>query len=697
MGAALAVSGADAVAQETDPDSALAYYQHGRSLLDDGDQKIPSPLGILDAVTVWEDFLGLFGRDHVSKAEKAFRRSLEFDPGFPPAAIALAELAVASREDDLLGEAAGGLAAATEHADADADVWVWRARVAALREDPEAASFAQRAAELGADRSLAFLAEARSHFALSRDSLGAIAYYSGLEDASSEGADLYYAELGPIVRPSERANWGGSEAERAEWVRNFWRKRASETGANPEERVAEHYRRIAFASEMYRRAGKRRIQMIGNDGLSGDTVLVEGRDLGLDDRGTVYLLHGEPDDVIRTSSCANPNESWLYRRPRGRLVFHFAALGSGQQFSMVSGPISACLGRATQVNAGNVDLVIEALEDRRDFDPRLGIQATRLRSTSNELANAQSSADVQRVSLALTSDLIRFESDARRDALKGLERDSYATDLGEPIPFFYDTYAFKGRGADTDLVVAFAVPGDQLPSEERAGSFLYPVQVVLAVADTVREEFFRADTARTFSSGAALGEGEHLRTALEIAVPPGESYTHTVTLRTTGQGKVGGAYGGPIEIPDFSGPDLAISDIVLGQAGDSWTRGEVSLGLVPPRRYPQGSTVTLFYELYGLDATGDPIRTSISVRPLEGGVGGFFKRLFGGGSGEIKLEFEDLVRPDESGAVQVLRTVDGRGLDPGAYRLAVEIESDGEKVRREREFIILDLDEASGP
>lgn len=678
---------------QTQPDSARIYTQEARASLEAGDRKIPSPLGLLDAVTVWEDFLGLFGRDHVSKAAEAYRKALSFDPGYPPAAVGLAELAAGSRNAEWLDAAAAALADAVDHPDGNADHWIWRARIAALRTDDAATGYARRGLELGADPSQAQLAIARARFALGQDSLGAVAYFAGLEGLTEQGAEAYYSELGPVVRPAERAEWGGQLTERAEWIRRFWQKRSLESGANPEERLAEHYRRVAHASELYRRAGKRRIQMVAKDGLSGDTVLVEGRDLGLDDRGTVYLLHGEPDDIVRTTSCANPNESWLYLLPDDRLVFHFAALGSGQQYSLVSGPISACLGSGAEINPANLDVVIQALEERRDLDPRLGIQATRLRSNTGRLLNAQTSGDQQRAALAFTSDVIRFESEARVEALGGLERDSHAADLGRPIPFFYDTYAFRGANDSTDLVVAFAVPGDRLPSTESAGSYLYPLQLVVAVADTAEEEFFRADTARTFSSGVSLGQGEHLRAAVELEVPPGESYTHTVTLRTTGADRVGGAYGGPIEIPDFSGPGLAISDIVLGEEGGSWRRGGVSLGLVPPRRYLPGSVVTLFYEVYGLDPEVETVRTSIEVRPVRGGVGGFFRRLFGGGSGDITLRFQDVPEVDETGAAQVVRTVDARALEPGGYRLRVEVETEDGKVTREREFVILDPDD----
>jgi hypothetical protein len=687
------LSGGTLRAQQPDPDSARIYYREARALLDGGDQRIPSPLGLLDAVTVWEDFLAIFGRDHVSKAADAFRKSLRFEPGYPPAAIGLAELAVESREDQWLDDAALALRDAVEHPEADADAWAWRARVGALRADPEAPAYARRSAELGGNRALAELAVARAEFALGADSAGAAAYSAGLDHLTPDAADAYYAELGPVVRPEERRAWGGPMEQRAAWIRTFWRRRSLESGAAPEERLAEHYRRVAYATELYRRAGKRRIQMVAKDALSGDTVLVEGRDLGLDDRGTVYLLHGEPDEIVRTTSCANPNETWLYLLPESRLVFHFAALGSGQQFSLVSGPISACMGSGLEVNSGNLDVVLQALEDRRDIDPRLGIQANRLRSNAQDLASANTSMERQRVLLAFTTDLFRFEADARTEALAALERDSHSADLGLPIPFFYDTYAFRGHRDSTDLVVAFAVPGERLPSTQSAGSYLYPLRLVVAVADTVADVFFRADTARTFASGVSLTQGEHLRATLELEVPPGEAYTHSVTLRTTGEERVGGAYGGPIEIPDFSGAGLAISDIVLGESGDSWRRGNVSLGLVPPRRYVQGSTIAMYYEIYGLADGDEPVRTAITVKPVKGGLGGFFRRLFGGGSGEISLEFQDRPEVDATGTAQVLRTVNARGLEPGGYRMTVEVETDAGTVRRDREFVVLDPDD----
>jgi hypothetical protein len=146
-------------------------------------------------------------------------------------------------------------------------------------------------------------------------------------------------------------------------------------------------------------------------------------------------------------------------------------------------------------------------------------------------------------------------------------------------------------------------------------------------------------------------------------------------------------------MPDFAGAGLAISDIGLGESGDSWRRGNVSLGLVPPRRYVQGSTIALYYEIYGLADGDEPVRTAITVKPVKGGLGGFFRRLFGGGSGEISLEFQDRPEVDATGTAQVLRTVNARGLEPGGYRMTVEVETDAGTVRRDREFVVLDPDD----
>ncbi|HUH12858.1 MAG TPA: hypothetical protein VMK65_07095, partial [Longimicrobiales bacterium] len=502
-------------------------------------------------------------------------------------------------------------------------------------------------------------------------------YLGGLERAGRRTA-AYYAELGPLVRVEERIAWdhvpGGA---RGAWLAAFWERRAAEAGVSAGERIAEHYRRLEVAGARYRRGGSRDVMLASVDATVQDSLLVLGRSMGLDDRGTVYLLHGEPSRRVGSVPCA-PNESWHYRVADGdALLFHFRAAGA-RQLVLTGDPAVGC---PTVADA------IARYEDLAGLDPRLGLLAGRLNELSrlSPLAGGRAGREQD-----LRMARLDLEGKSRAASLRALRRDSYRPDLGRPLDFYYDTYAFRGAGGATRIVFALAAPGDQLPAGRAAdGSARYPVGISVVVFDSVSGQVFRADSARTFAAPAPLGPTENLRTSLELTVPPGTGYAHRVTLRAGGVEPAGGVYGGPMEVLDFRGDTIAISDLVLAEVdGRGWRRGEVELGLVPPRRFRPGDVVTLYYELYSppVDA---PVATRIHVEPLSGGgLFGWLGRLVRPGAGTVTLDFVDPVRPSAAGVAAVLRTVDLRGLAPGGYRLRVEVEARGRRISRSREFLI---------
>lgn len=118
---------------------AEAHYRRGEAILERGESRIPSPWGILSAVTLWEDLKGVLGQDYLSRAQGEFRKAIELDSLHAGAAVELGRLAAGSCEPDELREAAAVLSAASRSAAAPTDVWLWRARVAVLLGDASAA------------------------------------------------------------------------------------------------------------------------------------------------------------------------------------------------------------------------------------------------------------------------------------------------------------------------------------------------------------------------------------------------------------------------------------------------------------------------------------------------------------------------------------------------------------------------------
>ena len=84
------------------------------------------------------------------------------------------------------------------------------------------------------------------------------------------------------------------------------------------ERIREHYRRLLHAQRSFSLTVSRRYY-----GLA-DAYRSESEEL--DDRGVIYVRHGEPVERLRPFVFGlMPNESWRYSRAEGDLLFHFSS------------------------------------------------------------------------------------------------------------------------------------------------------------------------------------------------------------------------------------------------------------------------------------------------------------------------------------------------------------------------------------
>jgi len=142
-----------------------------------------------------------------------------------------------------------------------------------------------------------------------------------------------------------------------------------------------------------------------------------------DDRGVIYMRHGEPDRRARFicaaaeqpngEGCAT-NESWLYRREDGDLIFHFAARGDVQDYKLIESLVDA-LGFRRGVQAGlrSDPQVAELYASREQFGPLYGRVGHSL--------NAQGSAIAQ------------DREQGRRNIALGTTSDSYAQHFEQPL------------------------------------------------------------------------------------------------------------------------------------------------------------------------------------------------------------------------------------------------------------------------
>jgi hypothetical protein len=386
----------------------------------------------------------------------------------------------------------------------------------------------------------------------------------------------------------------------------------------------------------------------------------------LDDRGVIYIRHGEPDDRAQfVSPGIDPNESWLYLRPGGDLLFHFAARGDVQDYKLV-----------------------ESLADVFGMEAGITWQAAgRLPPSAVALYESRAHLDpiYRRIAASTTSQgtiLVTERRRSRESVRSGTTTDSYPLRFRNELGSRVQAYAVGGEDGASRLLLIFAVRGSRLVSQRVEAGMLYPLQFRLSHREPGEPPDF-LDTTRLFLSGQPLGPDEYLTGFLEVPIEAGRHSLRAVLLDPTGPaGDVVDL--DSIEVPDFNGPGLVLSDLVLGDAGGGlgWPVGADTVPLSPLGSYRPGSSLELYYELHGVDP-GTPYRARIEVRGKGGGsIFSRIGRLFGGGGPRVALAFEGVTtgRP-----MRARQTVNLAPLRPGEYTLTLTVEGRERDVRHSRE------------
>ena len=686
---------------ERDPANGWAHFGLGLALSGGPGVRVPSPGGVLDGFVLGQSLAEVIGRDPRSRALRQFIKALEIDPGLTPAAVEIADLAVASRNRNALREGRDALARLVDRGRSDADLLTALSRIEAALGNVEAASaIAERAASSPGASGATLRAHAEAVLRQpGKAEEGARLWFDGLTKSDSSALAQYFRDLEVIADSTEIAAWQNADLEgRRKWLAGFWNQRAAASGRSPGERLAEHYQRLAYAQEHFRRTGSRGAPSAG--ALLQQGASTEG--LPFDERGLIHVRHGKPFEIVRTASVdLRPNESWVYRTPAGETVmYHFVMLRDGTDYRLVDDILHA-------LDPSMMELPYEALSkllsERGPYDARYNLLANRFDQIRNQKwaasalnaqgqgANSGAMAAGAVASLgAISETRNRLAQENREHAYAALETDTDRPHFDRALPFYYDVYSFKGAGS-TDVTAAVAVPGNSLTAQSSADGYVYALRLSLIVIDTATGAVTRADSTYRFRSSRLLERGEHLRVHTRLSAPPSTTTVHRVVVNDLGNPAAGQMYGRETEIPKYDDLHLALSDIVLAEREEgTWHRGNAKLALVPPRQFVEGESLTLFYEIYNLPAT-TAYRTEIRVTPAEVSAFSRIKRIFGGSGGAVELRFEGSAEPDGAGNVQELRRV-ATSLKPGRYQVRITVTNlaNEQTATVEKSFVVID-------
>ncbi len=633
-------------AAEIEPEWPYAWYGLGLAELAMGEH----------SVIAVENIRQILGRDYLSKAARAFAQAARVDPGFAQGVIQLAGTAMQQRIRPRMEVALEALrqAASTKAGDVP-ELLLVRGRVERLigSGDSAVAAFERYLAVEG-DSGIGYFELARSLYLAGEPRRGEDAYYFGLRIARSDAAvALYREDLGWVADADELEEFDGlGSEERAHWVRDFWRERDLDDVRVPGERLHEHHRRYFHALERYGLMSRHRRYGFENPFRTDQQVF--------DDRGVVYMRHGEPDRVATfTSPGVDPNESWLYGRRDGNLVFHFVARGDVQDYKLVESLLDV-LGASygLQVQAGAVPVSGTAQElfvSRQFLDPIY-----------------------QRLAMGGGVQQRSFTEERRmgeRSVAIGTTTDSYPIRFGSELEAAIQRHVVSGnRPGETRVLVAFAVPGDQLAPEAWADRITYRLNLRVVISAAGASVAY-LDTLQILSVDRVFGPDEYVHGHVTLPAPAG-TYELRVVLAEPRRDAGRIAADAALEVPDLAADRLQVSDVVVGRrgAGSSWIAGGDTVAVTARRQFPVAAQLQVYYEVHGLNP-GEAYRSRLEVRKRGGGsVFGFIGRLFGGGGPPIALAFDGVA---SGPTTRVLQTIDLQDLAPGRYRLRILVESPG--------------------
>jgi GWxTD domain-containing protein len=474
-------------------------------------------------------------------------------------------------------------------------------------------------------------------------------YYMAAASRDSATVRELRADLAFVADTQELSQFDKVPANgRPDWLRRFWEQRDLESLRPRGSRLHEHYARI--------RTAKLRFRLLSYPRRYELNELWINRDAEFDDRGLVYIRHGQPDETVeavRVGAC--PNTSWLYRRPQGNLILHFVARQNPDDWRLVEtlANVSGESGATTRLRQAGRETsctpVDGLLESRMAIDPiyaKLAVNASR-RNWERELAITTRS---RQIGTTTDSDRLRFSA---------------------PLKVTWRAYGLLGteprRGR---ALVLISVAGDALkPHPKRPLAYPFRMRVVAQSGSHLVE----LDSTRSVGVSRAPHSTEMLSFTTEV---PLESGVWNVAVALEQETDLAGEVlrDSLVPVPDLASRMPVLSDIVLGDVtgGRYWDAPDGPFPLSSTGSYVQGEPIPIYYEVAGATPRGE-LETEITL-------------VRDDGKGRSVIRFNEQV---DGPITRVRRELSTRRSQPGRYILTISVRTaDNRRARREASLFV---------
>ena len=577
------------------------------------------------------------GLKALERSANNFRHALAADATHLPAALALAWVELSLMDTARLAvsrDALRRVAAAVVPGPPELHLALGRLERATGTLESATLAF-ERYLLTGPNRALGLLELARTRLALGQAD-GDTAYYEGAAMDDPAAVAEYRADLRVFAPDSVVQEFGRLRGRaRAAYLHRFWTDRDRLELRGDGERLREHYRRLQYASTNFPLTISRRFYGWRDAYRSGST--------DLDDRGIVYIRHGEPAQRLRPFIFgAMPNETWRYDQAEGDLMLHFSSgwdsNGGGDLYDYRL--VQSVLDLRGAEDAPQDQLLLS----RQSLSPayarmlnwgRFG--AARVRALERNIGRAS-------IMVATMSD-------------------SYELQFARRLGVIANLVAVGHRQGATLGHLVFGIAAAGTSPQPALGGFSYPVRVRLVVLDQDERAVARLDTMVVIQLPRPVQLGKHLVGRAEVVLPAGD-WTYRASVQ---QGDSAGVVlpRDSVQVAPSDGTSFSLSDIALGSNAGSarWVTDAADTVLMAPSAgFRIGSDVQVYYEATGA-TPGGVYRHEITVLKAEP-PGSRKRRPL------VALAFEELTQTE---VIRSRRTVSLDRLKKGSYIVEVKI------------------------
>jgi GWxTD domain-containing protein len=659
-----------------------------------------------------ESIKKILNRDHISMGIKAFEDALEVDPDFLPARFNLALAYRQSRGAENYRKAAQEFLRIVQVDPAYNDVM--KLLVLTYRDAGELEGMRTAIREAGSELGSRPTMELLLAYSLinAPDSTaemvqeGVQAYWRGLQAVESEqDANLFWHDLRAIVSAETNAEFKRLPLDqKPEFIRTYWQRVADQSFVSPDERLAEHYRRLHYVLSNFR------LDLPERRHYSAIDAYVPSWQTGFDDRGVIYLRHGPPDDTAAfTGPEFERNLSWKYEAADAEpMLFHFVGDEDVRDYKLVRRLSDAVLSTnasmagqtlldqnaATSMNTGRLD----------QYDARI-LATQRVALQDLYRSRGHLDPDYDRTAMGLDIQILQ-EEEARlaQDIAIGTRTQSYEPEVSDPL--LYPVYAvpFKSPSGGTEVAFYYALPTTGITILPRGSGSEVDYRYQLRVTSTADPDEIqgRADEEVRIATPQQIpqGPGIMLPGIERVEVSPGQ-YHFGLKVTDLNSGRFG-VLQGSVSVSDLAAAGLTMSGVVLASRvepavdpSNPFVRwGQTKVLALPSRMFRREQPIYVYYEVYGLDASAGDARyrttyTLSAHEPDRNVVAKFFSslgELLSGEEekGEITYAFERS-QPGPADPLLEYVSLDVSESEPGGYLMTVEVEdlASGQTTRRE--------------